>query len=119
MDHAAIFANILRRNALRREALLPPLDVRAEYKKAVATAHWREVREQHYETVRAEVVRRLRRTRGANFGNSAGGRWLVEAETTMELAARYASDHFGPTTRLGYRGIDQGVVAGSKSPTET
>lgn len=39
MDHAAIFTSILRRNALRREALLPSLDVRVEYQWAVEQAH--------------------------------------------------------------------------------
>jgi|GEM_PF-6705083 hypothetical protein len=85
MDHAAILTEILRRNALRRDTRLPPLDVRAEYQQAVATAHWREVRDRHYETVREEVVQRLRQERGPNWGHSAGGRWMVEALTEREL----------------------------------
>jgi uncharacterized membrane-anchored protein len=72
MHHAAIFATILRRNALRREARLPPLDVRAEYQEEVATAHQHEIYEQHYDVVRAEVVERLREERGPGWEGTGG-----------------------------------------------
>ncbi|HYI84345.1 MAG TPA: hypothetical protein VEX11_14180 [Acetobacteraceae bacterium] len=42
MDKAALFTAVLERNALRRAALLPPLDVGLEYRHAVAEAEWRE-----------------------------------------------------------------------------
>ena len=43
VDRAGIFAEVLQRNAVRRQALLPPLDVRAEFERAVAVAVEREV----------------------------------------------------------------------------
>jgi hypothetical protein len=40
LDRAALLINILNRNALRREAKLPALDIAAEYERAVAQANW-------------------------------------------------------------------------------
>jgi hypothetical protein len=42
MDKAAIFTELTRRNALRREAGLPLLDVRQEFDHGVAKARWEE-----------------------------------------------------------------------------
>jgi len=42
VDKAALLSAILEHNALRRASLLPPLDVREEFRRAVAEAEWRE-----------------------------------------------------------------------------
>lgn len=89
MNHAAIFTTILRRNALRREARLPPLDVRAEYQQEVATAYQREIYEQHYDVVRTEVVERLREERGPGWDRSWGGRWMIDALVRREFQRRF------------------------------
>lgn len=89
MDHAAIFTTILRRNALRREARLPLLDVRAEYQEEVATAHQHEIYEQHYDVVRAEVVERLREEREPGWEGTEGGRWLLDVLVRRELRQRF------------------------------
>jgi hypothetical protein len=106
MNRAAILTNILKRNALRREAHLPPLDVAAEYHRAVAQAHWQEVCGEHYDRVREEVVERLRHTHGRDYRLSAGGRWMIEAMTLKELASQFGGGFNGPGTRLGYAGLD-------------
>lgn len=89
VDRAAIFASILTRNALRREAHLPLLDVRVTYERELAQALWRAHVNEHYEAVRAEVVARLRARFGKRWGGSAGARWHVEIETDRELRRRF------------------------------
>jgi hypothetical protein len=89
MDKAAIFTSLLRRNALRREARLPPIDVRAEYQKEVEDAFRREVHDHHHDIVRAEVVERLREERGPGWDCRGGGRWLIDALTQRELHRRF------------------------------
>lgn len=106
MDQAEVFTIILRRNALRRDARLPPLDVRAEYRRAVEHAYWREVHAQHYEAVREEVVQRLRQERDPDWGHSAGGRWFIEAKTVRELAERFRAENVQPAAALGYAVLD-------------
>lgn len=85
VDRTAIFCSVLERNALRREAHLPLLDVRATYEREVAGALWRAHRTMNYEAVRAEVVARLRARFGPKWGYSAGARWHVEIEIDREL----------------------------------
>lgn len=85
VDRAAIFTSVLKRNALRREAHLPLLDVRVTYERELAQALWRAHANEHYEAVRAEVVARLRARFGPKWGFSAGARWHVEIETDREL----------------------------------
>jgi hypothetical protein len=106
MDRAAILHDILQRNALRREAHLPPLDVRVEYQRAVEQAHWRAVCDEHYATVRDEIVRRLRNERGFGWGHSVGARWMIEAVTAKELDKRFGNDGATHRMRLGYTGLD-------------
>lgn len=76
-DCGAIFSNILRRQALRREAQLPLLDVRAEYERAVEQARWRAHVETYGDAVRAQVLAELRAKNGPQFGYSIGGLWVV------------------------------------------
>lgn len=104
MDHAAILSQIRMRNALRREAQLPLLDVHGEYRRAVAEAQCREVYDEHYGRVRNEIVDHLLRTHGRDYRESAGGRWLIEAMTARELATRFGAR--SPTGVLGYAALD-------------
>ena len=89
IDRASIFSELCHRNALRREAHLPLLNVPAEYARLVEVAKWRRIREAHYIHTRAEVLANLRATRGPDFGNSAGGRWMIEIFTARTLMKRY------------------------------
>jgi len=89
-DRAAIFSSILRRQALRREAQLPLLNVRAEYEHAVSQALWRAYVEEHGATVRAQVLDELRSRLGAQFGSSVGGLWAVRLRTEKRLRDMFA-----------------------------
>ena len=101
MDKGAIFAEITRRNALRREAGLPLLDVRQEFEHGVAVARWREYQEacdaqaDLRAAIQAEVVEELRRKTGRDHRLSAGGRWLIAARTRERFEAAMA--------RMGFR----------------
>jgi hypothetical protein len=88
LDRAAIFSSILTRNALRREAHLPLLDVRGSFKREVRQALWREHVEQHHETVRAQVLRDFRERLGSDM-LSAGGRWAINAMTHKTLVESF------------------------------
>ncbi|AWN35424.1 hypothetical protein [Methylobacterium radiodurans] len=89
VDQAAILSRIFDRNAIRRQALLPPLNIRAVFEHEVETARWRAICDAHYAHVRAEVLARLRERHGLDFGNSAGGRWAVEFRTRRALHERF------------------------------
>jgi hypothetical protein len=47
IDKAAIFTELTRRNAIRRQAQLPLLDMRDEFDRAVEYASWKVVCEEH------------------------------------------------------------------------
>lgn len=85
VDRAAIFTSILHRQALRREAQLPLLNIRAEYEHAVEQARWRAHVEEHGETIRAEVLAELRAKHGSQFGQSVGGLWAIQLLTGQKL----------------------------------
>jgi len=89
IDKAAILGAIFKRNALRREAQLPLLNVRKVFEHEIEAARWQEICQRHYERVRAEVLAGFRAKRGPDFGNSAGGRWAVEIYTRRALLDRY------------------------------
>lgn len=89
VNRAAIFTELCRRNALRREAQLPRLDLRAEYERLVAVETWRLICEAHYTRTRAEVLAEKRAQHGPGWGLSAGGRWAVEIFTAQRLRERY------------------------------
>lgn len=82
MDKAAIFTGLAARNALRREAKLPLLDLHAEFEKAVQREKFQEVCERFGPTVYQQVISELQQRHGAEFNESrsVGARWLV---TTM------------------------------------
>ena len=89
VDRAGIFAELCRRNALRREAHLPRLNIRAEYEHLVNVAKWRHICQEHYVHTRAEVLAEQRVRHGPGWGFSAGGRWAVEIFTAQRLRERY------------------------------
>lgn len=90
IDRAATLTSILRRQALRRLAQLPLLNIRAEYERAVEQAHWRAHVEEHGETVRAQVFAELRSRHGPQFGYSVGGLWAVRLRTERRLRDTFA-----------------------------
>jgi len=93
MDRAAIFAEVTRRNALRRAHGLPLLDVRAEYAREVSLAEWRKYHAHcndhaaDYEAIRRQVLAELRTKHGTGFRNTMGGRWAVAHETRKRFVA--------------------------------
>ena len=91
VDRAAIFADVLKRNALRREASLPLLAVRPVYLKEVARAAWTEFVAQHEGEVRALVLKQQRQRRGQAWPTSTGGRWALDILTARELSARFSA----------------------------
>jgi hypothetical protein len=84
-DRAAIFSGILQRQALRREAQLPLLNIRAEYERAVEQARWRGHVEQYGEAIRAQVLAELRAKNGPQFGGSVSGMWAVRILASKRL----------------------------------
>ena len=93
VDRAAIFTDLTRRNALRREAELPLLDIQTEFNHAVEVALWNEGLEVYADDIaRAidETWADLRQRYGADFPQSVGGRWLVHFEGTKRVHALLA-----------------------------
>ncbi|WHQ69527.1 hypothetical protein [Methylorubrum extorquens] len=86
-DRGAIFSDILRRQALRRESQLPLLNVRAEYERAVEEARWRAHVEKNGEAIRAQVLAELRAKNGPQFGGSACCKWAVKVLASRRLHA--------------------------------
>jgi len=105
MDKAAIFAEVTKRNALRRANFLPPLDVRAEYARQVSLAgeqDYRDVCNEHAavrEAIRKEILTELRAKHGMDFGYTMGGRWAVG-----DLVRRRFADHMAKAHRLSSPG---------------
>ena len=88
MDKAAILSRVLERNALRRAALLPPLDVGLEFRRAVAEAAWQEYERrcgdesEALTRCRDEAVAHFRQKFGPDFDpRDFGGRVVVARET--------------------------------------
>lgn len=89
-DRSAILSDILRRQALRREAQLPTLNVRTEYERAVEQARWRAHVATYGEAVRAQVLAELRAKHGPQFGSSVGGLWAVRLRAERRLRGIFA-----------------------------
>jgi hypothetical protein len=89
VDRTAIFSELTERNAVRREARLPLLNLHDEFEHAVNLAVWDEAWEQHTEElgrIRAEVT--------AEYGHcqSTAARMLLGSkflERAYDLLARY------------------------------
>ena len=71
IDRAAIFAELTRRNAIRRQAQLPLLDMRNEFHRAVEFSRWKTVCEEHSDQMRSEVIAELSKA----FGGEPQSRW--------------------------------------------
>ena len=88
VDKAAIFTDLTRRNALRREAKLPLLDVQAEFVHAVEVATWREACKEHADDIariREQAEADFRQRHCADGGLSAGGRWAINYEIIRRI----------------------------------
>lgn len=90
ISKVAILAAILRRNALRRDAHLPLLDVLALYHKELAYQRSRAIHDAHYPALRDEVIKRLTAERGAEFVQTRSGTWRVHVEVTRLLHQRFS-----------------------------
>lgn len=89
MDRGRIFTELTERNALRREAGLPLLDMREEFDRAVAVERWREwqaVVEAHAD-MREAIRQRIQSERQAQGRTmeSVGGRWAVRVLADREF----------------------------------
>lgn len=95
VDKAAIFADVTRRNALRLSAMLPPLNVRAEYDYEVALAKERNFRdalpalETEYaddrHLIEAQVIGDLSAKEGKDFRHTKAGRWAIRHNTAKRF----------------------------------
>jgi hypothetical protein len=106
MDKAAILAEILKRNALRRNNFLPTLDVRAEYARQVAVVSQQDYRARcakhaaDREVIRLEVLAELRAKHGQTFGSSMGGRWAVGELTRKRFEAFMKLNYGTPSPEI-------------------
>ena len=85
VDRAAILHAIYQRQALRRDARLPLLDIKVEYERAVEQALWSAHVEAHHDRVREEVLEELRAQHGRDLRGSVGGLWVVRLLTSKRL----------------------------------
>jgi hypothetical protein len=101
IDRAAIFAELTQRNALRREARLPLLDLRYEFEDAVNRALWREAWERH-----ADELARIRAHVTAEYGDyqSTAGRMFLGSKF-LERAYIFLEQHgvYPPVPRHSIR----------------
>ena len=89
IDRGAIFNMILKRQALRREAQLPLLDIHSEYHRAVEQALWRQHVELHHDRVRADILAQQRARHGQGWGLSWGGQFGLSLLTHRALQASF------------------------------
>ncbi len=92
IDCAAIFQNLCVRQKIRREASLPLLDLKAEYRHAIAVAEaaqQRAIREPYRSQVRAEILAEMRERYGPDWGNCWSGRLALGALVDKVLAERH------------------------------
>jgi hypothetical protein len=93
INRAAIVLNLCRRNQIRREARLPSLDIKAEYKHVIAVAEvarLRAIREPYQAQVRAEILNEMRAIDGPHWPSDSGGRWML-----MGLVRKAVLERFG------------------------
>jgi hypothetical protein len=90
VDAAAILASIWARNALRREAQLPLLSVRATFERELRQARWSAHVEEHYAETREQVLADQRAKHGQGWGLSVGGRWGAHLLTMKALQESFS-----------------------------
>jgi len=99
MDRAATFTELTKRNALRREAKLPLLDLHSEMTLAVELDAHRAYTEQcqtyddERRRIMSDVLKELRQVRGGNFPSSMGGRMLIRLMSDQRFRAFLEIDH--------------------------
>jgi hypothetical protein len=124
MDRAAIWAEIVQRNALRKSAQLPLLDEQREFDNAcevVLSARWRAFRatkQSDYERYRDEVV--------AERGHPSGsiGGWGIRMEIGKRFEAFLRAHYSDELTNViqiapDYLAITRQVTEGVKTLTDT
>ncbi|MHB2205360.1 hypothetical protein [Methylobacterium sp. CM6257] len=89
VDAAAILASIWARNALRREAQLPLLPVRATFEREWRQARWSVHVEQHYAATRERVLAEKRPKHGQGWELSVRGGWGAHLLTMKILRASF------------------------------
>jgi hypothetical protein len=92
IDRAAIFLNLCFRRKIRREARLPLLDLKAEYRHAVTVAEaarLRAIRAQYEPEVRNEIITEMREKHGPYWGKDLGGRYWLGELVRRTIAERY------------------------------
>lgn len=100
MDKVRLLEEIMQRNAVRRMAQLPLLDVRAELDHACAVARYAEwlafceEKSADLQRIEAEVLTELRATRGPHFPSNAIAAIAVHREVETRFEA-YAAIHYG------------------------
>jgi hypothetical protein len=95
MDDKAILDGLLERNALRRAAHLPLLNLEFELDHAIQVARWQEACEAHADDrlrLHEEVIADLQSRHGKRFGQSVGGHWVIEFEVARRFNALLADD---------------------------
>jgi hypothetical protein len=100
MDKVGIFQELTQRNALRKAAQLPLLDVRAEFVHACAvarSAEWRafcESKAADIERIQAEVLKELRTKHGAQFPSNSIAALALQRAVARRFEA-FAAIHYG------------------------
>ncbi len=92
IDRSAIFLNLCARNQIRREARLPLLDLKAEYRQAIQFAEakrLRAIRKPYEAQVRAEILNRYRAIYGPHWPSDSGGRWMLMGLMRKALSEQY------------------------------
>jgi hypothetical protein len=92
VDKATIFKELCCRNQLRREARLPLLDLKAEYRHAVIIAEakrLRAIRKPYEAQVRAEILNQYRAIYGPHWPSDSGGRWMLMGLMRKALSEQY------------------------------
>lgn len=89
-DRVQLFADLTRRNAVRRQAQLPLLNIPAEYARAIELFRWKAICKHHRERVQGQVIAELARRLGRE-PQSAGGCWAIAALTLKRLRAIHHS----------------------------
>jgi|HigsolmetaGSP11D_1036233.scaffolds.fasta_scaffold00147_19 hypothetical protein len=92
MRKSELFTELTKRNALRREAQLPLLDLRRELQKQEIIEAWKEYYtiQEAYEEKRKSILDRISREYAVKYGvapDSAGGHWIVLAKAEREFEA--------------------------------